>query len=215
MVVYDENFEEIARLYDPMEDECSRPIPIDKLVIYNEAKKVSQLQMKVMKYPSPVVDPVSLVVHIDGACRGNGTSSAKASYGVYFGPESPHNTKGQLPQSLPQTSTRAEIEALRQALDVICQVTDQDFTLSYIKIATDSSFVVNAMSRWMDQWIENDGVGSNGQRVAHFQVLKELHDKLDYMEYSDEGGRQVQFWLIPRDLNGEAGRLANIAPDEL
>jgi hypothetical protein len=34
----------------------------------------------------------------------------------------------------------------------------------------------------MKQWIEDEGVGSNGQQVARFQVLKQLHEKLDYME---------------------------------
>jgi ribonuclease HI len=87
--------------------------------------------------------------------------------------------------------------------------------LSYIKIATDSSFLVNAMSRWKEQCINNDGLGSNGKKVAYFEVLKELHDKQDHMEYSDDGGRQVQFWLIPREMNSEADRLANMALDEL
>jgi len=58
-------------------------------------------------------------------------------------------------------------------------------------------------------------VGSNGRAVAHFQVLKHLHDTLDHMEYSDEaGGREVQFWHVPREMNREADALANKALDE-
>jgi ribonuclease HI len=35
------------------------------------------------------------------------------------------------------------------------------------------------------------------------------------MEYSDEaGGREVQFWHVPRDRNREADALANMALDE-
>jgi hypothetical protein len=50
------------------------------------------------------------------------------------------------------------------------------------------------MSQRMETWIENDGVGTNGRQVAHFEVLKRLYDKLDYMDYNDEGGgREVQF----------------------
>jgi hypothetical protein len=75
MVLYDENFEEIRRLSDPAEDPCSRP--------------------------NTPIDPSSLVVYIDGACRGNGTASARASYGVFFGPGSPHNAKGTLSDSIP------------------------------------------------------------------------------------------------------------------
>jgi ribonuclease HI len=215
MVVYDENFEEIRRLYDPSEDEVSRPVPLDELVFYNTVKQVSQLQMKVRARPSPVPDESSLVVRIDGACRGNGTPAAKASYGVYFGPGSSYNTYGLLPSSAPQTSMRAEIEALKQALRVICEITDKDYQLMYIKIATDSSFLVNAMSRWMERWIEDGGIESNGKEVAHFEYLKALHEKLDYMAYSDDGGREVQFWHVPRERNCEADRLANKALNEL
>jgi ribonuclease HI len=175
---------------------------------------VSQLRIKVLSRPDPVPVVSSLVVFIDGACRGNGTPSARASYGVYFGPDSPHNTYGMLPKSLPQTSTRAEIEALSQALDIICQITDEDLLLSEIKIVADSSFLVNAMGRWMEGWIQEDGIGSKGRRVAHFDILRQLHDKLDHMEYSDDGGRQVKFWHLPRELNGEADALAIKAFDD-
>jgi ribonuclease HI len=215
MVVYDENFEEIRRLYDPSQDEVSRGLPLDQLVFYNAAKQVSQLQMKVHSMPDPVPDKGSLVVHIDGACRGNGTPAAKASWGIYFGPGSLHNTYGLVPSSDPQTSTCAEIVALNQALRIICEITDRDYQLMYIKIATDSSFLVNAMSRWMEQWIKKKGIGFDGKKVAHFELLKALHEKLDFMEYSDEGGREVQFWHISRERNSEADQLANKALDEL
>jgi hypothetical protein len=67
----------------------------------------------------------------------------------------------------------------------------------------------------MEQWIENGGVGTNGTQVAHYQVLKQLHGKLDYMEYSDDGGgREVQFWHIPREMNREADAMANRALHE-
>jgi ribonuclease HI len=210
-MLYDDNFEEVRRLYNPTEDPSSRRIPRDELVVYNTAKQISQLQMKVMARPDPFLDRHSLVVHIDGACRGNGTPGARASYGVYFGPSSPHNAYGILSSSTPQTSTRAEIEALSHALEIICRITDGDYALSRIKIATDSSFLVNAMSRWIEGWIEDGGVGSNGKQVAHYQVLKRLHEKLDYMEYSDDGGRYVKFWLVGREMNRDADALANMA----
>jgi hypothetical protein len=56
MVVYDEDFEKIRRLYDASEDEASRPVPLDELVFYNTVKQVSQLQMKVRTRTSPIPD---------------------------------------------------------------------------------------------------------------------------------------------------------------
>jgi ribonuclease HI len=122
---------------------------MDQLACYNPAKGILQVQVEARRRPGRVLDTNSLAVFIDGAYRGNGTPSARASYGVYFGPNSGYNTYGLLPSNLPQTSTRAEIEALVQALRMIVHVFNHDLRLSNIKIASDSSFLVNAMSVWM------------------------------------------------------------------
>lgn len=155
-----------------------------------------------------------MVVSIDGACRGNTTPTARASYGVYFGPGSSHNTYGLLENTLPQTSTRAEIESLLQALNIICKITDEDFWLTRIKIATDSSFLANAMGKWAEERTDDGDLGSDGTKIAYFDILKQLHDKLDYMEYGDDGGREVQFWHVSPEQNANANALANQAFDE-
>ncbi|KAF2704177.1 ribonuclease H-like protein [Pleomassaria siparia CBS 279.74] len=209
----DEIGEEIHRLFDPADDPSRWRIPLSDLVVYNEEKGVSQLRIQTRKVPQPRLDERSMVVYIDGACRDNGRSNARASYGVYFGTGSPHNANGIVPNSVPQTSTRAEIEALAKAIDIIFSICNQDYRLSDIKIATDSSFLVKAMSEWVEGWIEAKGMGLNGRKVAHYERLKELHEKLDYMEYSDEGGIYVQLWHIPRSMNVEADALANAALD--
>jgi ribonuclease HI len=157
-----------------------------------------------------------LVVYINGACRNNGTSTARASYGVNFGPNSPYNTQGLLPSSLPQTSTRAETEALVQATQIVQNITDRDLRFRPITIATDSDFLVDAMCLWLHHWIEDGGVESRGEKVAHCEVLKQVQEKLDYIEeYSDQlqGIRSVMFWHISREMNREADSLANRALD--
>jgi ribonuclease HI len=60
-----------------------------------------------------------MVVYVDEVCRNNGTPIARASYGVYVRLNSPHNSYGLLSDSSPQTSTRAEIEALSKALETV------------------------------------------------------------------------------------------------
>ncbi|KAI4946399.1 hypothetical protein J4E86_009104 [Alternaria arbusti] len=196
---------EIRRLYVPFEDPWSSSIPRSELVSYNTDMMISQLRMVDMCGPEPVPDYSSLVVFID----------ARASYGIYFGPDSPYNSCGLLDKSLPQTSTRAEIEAFRQALGSILAIIRKYPKLSRIKVATDSSFLVKAMSQWIKRWIENNGVGSNGRQVAHFQVLKRLHDRLVYLENNDQTGRrEYQSWHVPRTMNREADALANKALDE-
>jgi ribonuclease HI len=150
-----------------------------------------------------------MVVYIDGACRGNGTTHARSSYGVFFGPGSPYNDNGLVGIGMPQTSTRAEIEALAEALKIIRRICSADYILQRIKIATDSSYLVDAMSKHVEGWIERGGLSSRGKVVAHYDRLKELHELLDEMEYGDDGGIVVQFWHIERSMNENADSLAN------
>jgi hypothetical protein len=52
------------------------------------------------------------------------------------------------------------------------------------------------------------------KRWAHLEFLKKLHEKLDFMKYDEEGGREVPFWHVPRETNIEVDWLANRALDE-
>jgi hypothetical protein len=55
---------------------CVSIVPLHELVFYNTAKNVSQLRMKFMTKPDLYTDVSTLVVHINGACRSNGTPAA-------------------------------------------------------------------------------------------------------------------------------------------
>ena len=86
-------------------------------------------------------------------------------------------------------------------------------TLQEIKVRSDSEYLCQAMSMWVDGWIEDDGMRPNGQPVAHFGKLKEIHEAIDEMTYGDDGGLHFQFWHVPREENYEADALANSALD--
>lgn len=206
--------EDIERLfvldYSPMH----RNVPEAQLITYSAEKQVSQLQILHPRTQAIEFDKMSLVVSIDGACRDNGTPTARASWGVFFGPGSRFNSSGRLSPSCPQTSSRAEIEALSQAIDAIRGITHGDMTLQEIKIRSDSEYLCQAMSMWVGGWVEDDGLRPNGQPVAHFEKLKEIHEAIDEMTYGDGGGLQFQFWHVPRGENHEADALANSALDE-
>ncbi|KAF3033740.1 hypothetical protein E8E12_002551 [Didymella heteroderae] len=152
-------------------------------------------------------DDFTLAVYIDGACCGNGTPNARSSYDIYFGPGSPYNANGLVASGVPQTSTRAKIQALAEALKIIRRICSTDFKLQHIKIATDSSYLVDAMSKHVEGWIESGSIGSRGRAVAHYDRLKALHELLDEMDFGDDGGIEVQFWHIERSMNKEADRL--------
>jgi len=153
------------------------------------------------------------VVYISGACRGNGTSESRASYGVYFGPGSPHNASGLLPSTVEQSRARGVIEALATALSSIRAIQQNDSQVVYIKVATDSSYLVGVMTWAIEDWIKDNGIGSNGQAVAHYNELKTLHGLLDGMEHDINQLMYIQFWHVDRCMNGDANALANAALD--
>ncbi|KAL1859071.1 hypothetical protein Daus18300_009711 [Diaporthe australafricana] len=203
----------IERLFVLDYSPLHRQVPEAQLITYSAQKQVRQLQSVHPRTKEIEVDTMTVVVSIDGACRDNGKPTARASWGVFFGPGSRFNSSGRLSPSCPQTSSRAEIEALSQALAVIRDFSHDDMTLLDIKIRSDSEYLCQAMSMFMEGWIENDGLRPNGQPVAHFDKLKEIHEALDEMTYGDDGGLRFQFWHVPRDENREADGLARSALD--
>ena len=196
--------------YSPMH----RRVPKSQLITYTPAIQVRQLQLLHPRTNAIELDRLTVVVSIDGACRDNGKPTARASWAVYFGPGSRYNSSGWLSPDLPQTSSRAEIEALSKAVDAIREVSRQSMALQDIKIRCDSESLCKAMSMWMEGWVENNGMRSNGRAVAHFDKLLEVQEKIDDMTYGDDGGLHFQFWHVPREENQEADGLANSALDE-
>ncbi|KAF6810670.1 glycoside hydrolase family 5 protein [Colletotrichum sojae] len=197
------------RLFNPRISMPYRDIPRSQLVVYDPTKQITRLQMYIPG-EGVVVDKGSCVVYISSACRNTGQPSAKASWAAYLGPGSRHSRSGPLHPDLPQTSSRAEIEALSRALDVVRAIRLRDQKLSAVKIATDSEFLVRAMA----MWIEDGGVNSKGKRVAHFETLRQIHERLEEMTYGEEGGLDFCFWAISREENMEAEKIANRALDQ-
>ncbi|RYC57706.1 hypothetical protein CHU98_g8503 [Xylaria longipes] len=213
--VVDEYGEVVPRLFDAELSPMHRRVPQPQLVVYDSEQQISKLQLYHSRLNQLEHDSGTLVIHIDGACRNNGTLAARASWGVYVGPGSRYNTKGLLSSELiSQSSSRAEIEALAGSLDVARSITADDFSLNDVKIASDSQYLVKALSMWISGWIEAGGVRSNGQPVAHFDRLREIHEMLDEMEFGDNGGVSVQLWHVDREMNREADALANQALDQ-
>ncbi|KAK1992774.1 ribonuclease H-like protein [Colletotrichum falcatum] len=211
MLGYDDDDGQGSRLFEHGASDAHRMVPRSELVVYDAQKQVSGLRMYSWSRKGLAPDTGSLVVYIDGACRDSGHPSARGSWGVYFGPGSRHNRRGLLAPALPQTAARAEIEALARALDALREVTARDRSLSKVKIATGSEYLANAMTLWIGDWIDNEGTDARGRGVAHFEALRELHERLDDMTYGGDGGLEVMFWPIPREENQEAGKLANEA----
>ena len=86
------------------------------------------------------------VVYVDGACKNNGQSNAKGGCGIFWGHFHPLNTSEQLlggKQSNNCAELSAAIIAITQALKL---------KMTEIEIHTDSKYVKDGITKWIDQW---------------------------------------------------------------
>ena len=165
--------------------------------------------------PRPLwVEKRSIVVSIDGASRGNNRSNpnSRASYGVYFGKTSPHNRCGCLDRQFVQTSSRAEVEAAIQAVEIIAELDLTGQRLTRVILKTDSDYLHKSMTEWIWKWLDNGGETSTGREVEHVEYFFALHHRI--MEIEKTKRIRVQFWRVPREFNKGADALANLALDQ-
>jgi ribonuclease HI len=152
-----------------------------------------------------MIDTSKLVVATDGACRGNGTPNAVATWGVYFGENSALNICGYVPGCYEQTNQKAELHAVIAALNNLRSGGQPGRIYREIIIMNDSAYVTNALCDWIYGWKQNNYWTPNGTVVNKdaFITIDRLIQDLEYM------GCEVKFWLVPRHFNQDADSLAN------
>ncbi|KAJ9148650.1 hypothetical protein NKR23_g5014 [Pleurostoma richardsiae] len=180
-------------------------------IVYNPAKQINQFRLSPPGSQPVGIDRSTLVVFTDGACRDNGRPTARASWGVYFGPNSRYNSSGRLEPPMRVTNSRAEIEAMWQALRIIEGIATGDNDIRFAYIMSDSKYLVDSMNRWMPGWIASGGRRPNGRPVEHWEELKAMDYKAHNLTCADDQLLEVKFWDVPREDNVVADRLANQA----
>jgi ribonuclease HI len=152
------------------------------------------------------INPKSILIHTDGACRDNGYASARASYGVYFGPNSKYNSAAVLDRNVHrQTNQYAELFGVLRALRIVRNHLDDWQDVGEVVIATDSQYVFDAMTRFVFKWRKNGWINCCGREVVNSVKFKEVDDIIGVL--ADEGVK-VQFFWVPREYNREADELA-------
>lgn len=155
-------------------------------------------------------------VFVDGACRGNGTAWAKGGYGVYFGPDSLLNVSKPLKENSHQTSQRAELMAALVALNQIERFVNMnrnnDIRLDLFVILSDSAYLINSLTSYINKWRENDYTAASGREVANRDLFERLDYKLDAMANGRQG-IDVLFCKVDRSENEEADELARDGAD--
>lgn len=158
--------------------------------------------------------PTSILVKTDGAYPENGSASAKASYGVYFGRDSPYNRCALLPMTERQTNNVTELYSLKMALRLFFQAICRSHIpppegINELIIATDSVYVVDSLCKWVWCWEENGWRNSNGEDVLNSRLISTIHDQIRSAEL--EHDIDVKFWRVTRESIVEARRLARVA----
>ena len=111
----------------------------------------------------------SNTVYIDGSCIRNGTTSAMAGIGLFWGDGHPWNSSIALTADSTPTNNKAELMA---AIRAIHQAGENN--LSELLIHSDSKYVVNGVTEWVQKWQENGWKTSNGDHVKNKEEWLEL-----------------------------------------
>jgi len=77
----------------------------------------------------------------------------------------------------------------------------------HLVIATDSTYVVDGSADWVHGWVRNGWRTASGQPVKNRDLWEEL---LKVLAKLAKTGLKVSFWRMPRELNGEADRVAKL-----
>jgi ribonuclease HI len=115
-------------------------------------------------------------VFTDGACSNNGKKGARASWAFWFPEHSDISASGFVPYDQLQTNQRGELMAISNAVNVAFQ----EFESSEIDlhIFTDSMYSKNCLTTWITGWVRKDWKNSQGQPVAHRDLIESTVTKL-------------------------------------
>ncbi|CAG5090165.1 Similar to Rnaseh1: Ribonuclease H1 (Rattus norvegicus) [Cotesia congregata] len=114
-------------------------------------------------------------IYTDGACTSNGSKNARAGIGVYFGDDHPSNVSKPVQGRI--TNNSAEIEAVIEAAKVA-----KDNGINKIRINTDSQFLINCQTKWMNKWKATGWVTSKKEPVSNREELQKMDRVLSELD---------------------------------
>jgi len=123
-----------------------------------------------------------LTVFTDGACVGNGRSSAKGGYACVW-PDHPELTGGwPLRDGETPTNNRAEFTAFLRACkdaDVADPVSGAPGTQRTLHVFTDSQLLVKTVSNWLPVWRKNGWKKRDGTSVMNLDLCERIAEACD------------------------------------
>jgi len=114
-------------------------------------------------------------VFTDGSCIANGQKGAKGGYAAWF-PENPDWSEShRLPDTHPHTNNRAELSAIRLAVEILQRrgCSDQD-----IVIYSDSDYSIKCLTVWITGWVTRGWKTAEGKDVLNRDLIQEISGTL-------------------------------------
>jgi ribonuclease HI len=117
-----------------------------------------------------------IYVFTDGSCINNGKKNADGAIGIFFSDSNPNNYSQAITQENSKiTNQTMELLGCIKALQIIinkqmCKMSD------IIYICTDSSYVINCMTKWYQLWNKNGWKTTAGKDVENIDLIKLLYD---------------------------------------
>jgi len=168
----------------------------------------------------------SLIVAVDGACRGNGTAAAQTSAcGVFLSRrDDTLNRYWRVNEQYgnPHTNQRAELHAAIGGIDIAMDYVREGgqiycdnhsgppCTVKHLVIKSDSAYVVNGITDYVKKWQVNGWRNARGEPVVNQDLWRFLLDRVNEVNNWDA---VVSFWHVKRADNQDADYLANFALD--
>ena len=156
-------------------------------------------------------------LYVDGACRGNGQIiNAPSGIGVVLliPDKQPIYLKEKLNFN-PNTNNKAEIFAVIRGLELLFKYYSpfdkSEFVKDKLTIYSDSAYIVNGITNWINGWRDNNWMNSKKEPVKN----KELWEYLDKRVHFFEQDFDIEFVKVKghsgNKWNEKCDRLANEA----
>lgn len=136
------------------------------------------------------------IFYVDGACKANGKPNCRASWAVCAENDASIELTGFVEEN--PSNQSAELAAAIEA----CKLAKSK-GLSEISIVTDSKYLFNAATNWIDRWRANDWRDNKNKPVVHTKLFKDLL-------YAKEG-LDIE-WI---HVKGHSDNIGNIRADTL
>jgi ribonuclease HI len=118
-----------------------------------------------------------LCVYTDGSCLNNGKKNSIGAIGIYFSDDDTDN-QGQVIDNEGNKITNQTMELLAcvQALKIIKEKITNSLTIKIIYIFTDSTYIINSMTKWYNNWEKNGWKTTKGKDVENKELIQLLYN---------------------------------------